>query len=98
MKRALPPEGLFVYNQLPKQIIMQNNIFLFYGEDTYSSNKKVNLWRDQFIKKYGDESNIEVIEGKKINIPQFETNISSMPFLCEKILIIVKKFLSTAKK
>ena len=76
----------------------QSSIYLFYGEDTYSSTKKVKFWKNQFIKKYGDESNIEIFDGKKLNITQFNTNIETIPFLCEKRLIIIKDFLSTANK
>jgi DNA polymerase-3 subunit delta len=76
----------------------QPNIFLFYGEDTYSSNQKAKFWRDQFMKKYGDNSNIEIFDGKTLDITQFATNIGTIPFLCEKRLIIIKNFLSTANR
>lgn len=69
-----------------------NNIFLFYGEDNYRSTQKLRFWRQEFVKKYGEEAT-EIIEGKDLNPPQFTTNIGTLPFLSEKRLIIVKNFL-----
>lgn len=69
-----------------------NNIFLFYGEDNYRSTQKLKFWREEFVKKYGEEAT-EVIEGKDLDPPQFTTNIETLPFLSEKRLIIVKNFL-----
>ncbi len=77
---------------------MPKPIFLFCGEDTYSSNQKLKFWTDQFIEKYGENSNIEIIDGKNLDIKNFTTNIETIPFLSEKRLIIIKNFLSTSDK
>jgi DNA polymerase-3 subunit delta len=76
----------------------QKTVYLFHGENSYSSTEKLKFWQVAFVKKYGDESNIETIEGKKLDARQFETNIETMPFLIEKRFIIIKNFFSTAKK
>jgi len=73
------------------------NIYLFYGEDTYMSSQKVNFWKDQFVKKYGEDANIQVINDKKIDINKLGTDITSVPFLCDKRLIIVKDLLNNLK-
>lgn len=68
------------------------SIFLFCGDDTYSSSQKLNLWKTGFIKKYGEDSPIEVIEGKNLDLPNLATNIETVPFLAEKKLLIIKDF------
>ncbi len=73
------------------------NIFLFHGDDSYSSSKKLKSWEKAFLKKYGEDANIEIIEGKKMDVSQFETNIETVPFLCDKRFIIIKDFLANAK-
>ena len=74
----------------------KKTIFLFYGEDSFSSNAKLKLWKEEFIKKHG-ENCLETIEGKNLNPQEFTTNIEALPFLSEKRLIIVKDFLSLKK-
>ena len=78
-----------------KQQKQNKNIFLFYGEDSYSSYEKLKLWQQEFIKKYGD-TNIETIEGKTLDPSEFETNIGTMPFLSEKRLIVIKNLFKEA--
>jgi DNA polymerase III subunit delta len=69
------------------------NIYLFYGEDSFSCNQKLNYWKKEFVKKH-DESGLESIDGNKIDPANFESNLESMPFLSEKKMIIVKNLLS----
>ncbi len=83
---------------MTKEPANQPNIYLFFGEDTYSSNQKVKFWKDQFIKKYGEESNIEIIDGKELEPSKFITNIETLPFLCDKRLMIIKDYLSKEKR
>lgn len=75
----------------------QKNVYLFYGEDTFSSLQKLKFWQEEFIKKYGGETNVEFFDGKKIDLQEFDTNMESMPFLAEKKLIVIKNFLADAK-
>ena len=70
----------------------QSNIFLFFGEDTYSSSQKLKFWQEEFTKKYGADA-LEIIDGKTLDPAQFSTNIGTMPFLSEKRLMIVKDFI-----
>ena len=74
----------------------QKSIFLFYGDDTYSSSQKVKIWGKEFVKKHGD-INFEIIEGKTFNTTDFVTNMEAIPFLSEKRLIIIKGLLSKIK-
>jgi DNA polymerase III subunit delta len=73
------------------------HIYLFHGENSYESVKQLNFWRDQFIKKYGNES-LENIDGKKMNPLQFNTNIEAIPLFSEKRMMIVKNVFSKGKK
>jgi len=83
---------------MPKEATTQKkNIYLFYGENTYGSLQKLRTWQEQFTQKYGGETNIEIIEGKKIDPAEFDTNLQTMPFLAEKKLIIIKDFLAENK-
>lgn len=75
-----------------------SNIYLFFGEDTYSANQKVKFWRDEFEKKYEGDTNIAMLEGKDLNPADFESDIQSTPFLAEKRLVIVRNFLSKGSK
>lgn len=70
----------------------KSNIFLFYGEDSYSSLQKLKFWKQEFAKKYGEDA-IEEIESKTLNPADFTTNIQAAPFLSEKRLVVVKDFL-----
>ncbi len=73
-----------------------SNIFLFHGEDSYSSSEKLKFWRKQFIEKHGEHS-FEIIEAKSLKPAEFNTNIQSLPFLADKRLVIVKDFLNKGK-
>ncbi|MFA6305764.1 MAG: DNA polymerase III subunit delta [Candidatus Gracilibacteria bacterium] len=70
----------------------QTNIFLFFGEDNFSSNQRLKALQNGFIKKYGEDSSVEILDGGKIEIKNFETDLQSLPFLSEKKLIIIKDF------
>ena len=73
------------------------NLFLFHGNDSYSSSKKIQTWRNEFTKKFGD-SDIEILEARGLDIAQVRTNIEALPFLADKRLIILKNFISEGKK
>jgi DNA polymerase III subunit delta len=65
------------------------NIYLFHGEDSYSSFQKAIHWQKEFEKKYGD-LNSHSFEGNQFTYSHFNEAISTMPFLSEKKLIIIK--------
>ena len=57
----------------------KKSIFLFYGEDSFSSNEKLKTWKKEFIKKHGEEC-LETIDGKQLQSNEFITNIEALPF------------------
>lgn len=73
-------------------------IFLFFGNDTYTLREKLKFWQKEFEKKYGGDMNISILEGKETSANQIFQTCSSMPFLSEKRLTIVKDFLSEANE
>jgi len=75
----------------------QKTVFLLFGEDSYLSNEKLKYWKNGFTKKYGSETNLEIISAKELNIKQFCTDIEAIPFLAEKKMVIIKNFLSQRK-
>lgn len=71
---------------------MNKPIYLFHGEDSFSSQQKASLWKDEFIKKY-DDMNIQILEGNDLTAAQVTEAINTVPFLGEKKLIIIRDFL-----
>jgi DNA polymerase III subunit delta len=79
-----------------------------YGEDSFSLQQELRLWRKAFVEKY-DETNLEEIDcHEKSNrtsgaakmaskVAQIAAAVSAMPFLSDKRLVIVKDFLATSK-
>ncbi|MFC1655928.1 DNA polymerase III subunit delta [Patescibacteria group bacterium] len=76
----------------------KNNVFLFYGEETYLAHQKLKLWREKFEEKYGGDMNIAQLEGKGLQSSDLESDIQSAPFLAEKRLVIVTDFLAKGTK
>ncbi|PIZ76716.1 DNA polymerase III subunit delta [Candidatus Peregrinibacteria bacterium CG_4_10_14_0_2_um_filter_38_24] len=70
----------------------QTNIFLFFGTDNFSSNQKLKFYQNGFSKKYGEDSSVEILDGAKLDLKNFETDLQSLPFLSEKKLVIIKDF------
>ncbi len=73
-------------------------IFLFHGEDTYTSNQQIKNWKIAFQKKYNSDFPPEIFHYADLNFRQFITDLPSLPFLIEKKLVIVKNFLSESTK
>lgn len=65
------------------------NIYLFHGEDSYTSVKKALHWREEFEKKYGD-LNTEILEGEDLTAGGFMEAVNTLPFLSEKKFILVR--------
>jgi len=76
--------------------LIKKTIFLFHGQDSFSSQKKLNFWKSEFLKKHG-ESNFETIDAKAIDPNNFTTNLEALPFLADKRMIIIKNLFSTEK-
>jgi len=68
-----------------------------YGEDTYSVYEKINLWKSEFIKRYGGDINLSEIDGEKSIARDIIDAITALPFLAEKRLVLVKNFIADAK-
>ncbi len=70
-----------------------NNVVLLFGEDQFCIHEKIEFWKAKFIEKYGDDMNLDEIEG---DTPpnQIIESAEAMPFLGDKRLIIVKGFLA----
>lgn len=69
----------------------KQNIYLFYGSDNYSAVAKVNHWRSEFEKKYGD-LNSQIFEGEDLTAADFNEAVDTLPFLSDKKLIIIRDF------
>ncbi len=76
----------------------KQNVHLFFGEDTYSSNQKLKYWYERFEQKYEGDTNIAVLEGKGLDAKNLESDIQSAPFLADKRLVIVYDFLGKGGK
>lgn len=68
------------------------NLYLFYGDDSYSAFHKAKHWQQEFEKKYGD-LNLQIFEGEKMTGSNFSEAVETMPFLADKKLIIIRDFL-----
>jgi DNA polymerase-3 subunit delta len=64
-------------------------IYLFTGENAFLLREERRRWTAEFAKKYGEE-NCAVIDGPKANVRSLLDEISVMPFLAEKRLVIVE--------
>lgn len=67
--------------------------YLFYGADTYRINEKLKALSERFLA--GDESgmNLEKLDGATLTYAKFDQAISTMPFLGDKRLVIIKNLL-----
>ncbi|MCK9186658.1 DNA polymerase III subunit delta [Candidatus Gracilibacteria bacterium] len=70
----------------------QTSVFLLFGEDNFSSNQRLKWYQNGFVKKYGEDSSVEIIDGANLDINNFETDLMSLPFLSEKKLVIIRDF------
>lgn len=70
-------------------------VYLFHGEDSYSSYEKAHRWQKAFEEKF-DAMNVEIFEGKDLTAAQFNEAISTLPFLSEKKMVIVRDFFKEA--
>ena len=75
----------------------KKSIFLFCGDDTFSSHQKLQHWKKGFIQKYGEDAPIEILDGKKLDLQNLSTDIETLPFLADKKLLIIKDFFAQKK-
>jgi DNA polymerase III subunit delta len=70
-------------------------LYLFHGDDSYTSVQKALHWQKEFQKKYGD-MNVETFDGQNLTAAQFAESISTLPFLSEKKLVLIRDFFQNA--
>lgn len=66
-----------------------NNLYLFYGEESYLLQKKVKFWKKSFQEKHG-EYNLSVLDGIKEEANTIISECEAMPFLGEKRLVVIE--------
>ncbi|MBT3835185.1 DNA polymerase III subunit delta [Candidatus Peribacteria bacterium] len=65
------------------------NIYLFTGENTFSTAEELKRWKSNFIEKHGD-ANLQTISGKEMVFRDLLNEVQSQPFLSEKRLIVIE--------
>lgn len=71
------------------------NLTFMYGEDSFSLQKEVERWKKGFIEKHGDLNLLEIANGE-IELAELRSSITSLPFLGEKRLVILKDCIKNA--
>jgi len=71
--------------------------YLFYGDNTYLINRKLNEWVLKFSESQFGDLNISYLEGNSFTSEDYQKSISTLPFLGDKRLIIIKNFLQSNK-
>jgi len=78
---------------------MQENIFLFHGENTPALKNHSYQWIEKFKDKYKDNFDLQIIEdSKNFYFQNLLLEAQTVPFLCEKKLIIAKNILHKYEK
>lgn len=72
--------------------------YLLYGEDIFSSRKKLEEIKSRFFDSNMGNINITILEGEEVNLEALKKAICLVPFLAKKRLIIIKNFLLKGKK
>ncbi len=70
-------------------------LYLFHGDDSYTSVQKAFHWQKEFEKKYGD-MNVEIFEGEELTAGKFAEAVSTLPFLSDKKLVVIRNFFKNA--
>jgi DNA polymerase-3 subunit delta len=74
-----------------------SQVHFMFGEDAFSLLQEVSRWKKGFLLKHGD-LNLEELSADEVTLPQLKAALDSLPFLGEKRLVILKRFLETQKK
>jgi DNA polymerase III subunit delta len=70
----------------------KKQVYLFCGEDSFSANEKLILWKSRFVDKY-QEINMLTYYGSDLTASEFQSAVETFPFLSEKKLIVLIGFL-----
>jgi len=69
------------------------NVFLFFGDDKFSLETKINFWEKEFAKKYGDFGINKIHANNETSIKKIIYLINSNSLFSEKKLILIFDFL-----
>jgi DNA polymerase-3 subunit delta len=73
-------------------------IIFLYGPDTYRSRQKLKEFKEKFIKEVDKSAlNIQILDGKKLEVAEFENAVSTAPFLAKKRMVIIEDLISKNK-
>jgi len=73
-------------------------IIFLYGEDTYSSNQKLNQIKAKFLKEVDSAGlNLTTLDGDKLKFEEFNQQVKASPFLARKRMVIIKNLISENK-
>lgn len=72
-------------------------IYFLYGPDSFTISQKLNEIKKRFLEKDTNGLNLDVLEGGNITFGAFDQAISTLPFLSDKRLVIIKNLLLTNK-
>lgn len=64
------------------------NLFLFTGENAYGVRQERGRWIEEFARKHGQE-NLLRLQGKEVTLRSLLDEVSVMPFLAERRLVVV---------
>lgn len=82
---------------MTNQSQQSGNLIFMYGEDSFSINEKIQIWKKEFIKRYDGDTNLSELSGEDVTASEIMDAIETLPFLAEKRLVIVKNYLSGNK-
>lgn len=73
-------------------------ILFFYGQDSYRLSQQVKKLKEKFISASLGDTNLAVLDSKKLTYDEYIRQILAMPFLSKTRLVIVENILSEGKK
>src|SRR3989338_5741423 len=74
----------------------KSNVYFMTGDDFFSLREEVERWKEAFLEKFGD-SDLEELDGESVELAVLRNALSSLPFLSEKRIVVLKNFLSSQK-
>ncbi|MBT6143020.1 hypothetical protein HOH51_00740 [bacterium] len=78
---------------------MSQNIFIFHGDNIPAIINESQTWIEKFKAKYKDDFDIQIVENNKdFHIQKLILESQTVPFLCQKKLIIAKNILDKFEK
>ncbi len=70
-------------------------IIFLYGQDTFRSRQKLKELKEKFTREIDKSNlNLEILDGAKLDLAEFERAIKTMPFLAKKRMVVVEDFIS----